>query len=273
MKDIKLLASSIVGMLVMFVFMATTSITTMTANIFTVSVYAEEKTENKYPIIPLSTNSNPIASLGLSEENRGNNSGADSKFLTHTNETYGISIQYPQDWTIKDNYRLNPDDPYITVASFFAPPGENLTLPREEVSVYIDTKQYKTTLEDYLEQPVILNNNTLAGGWENLQIIKAEQNSTLAERTAYKVALTYKDQISGGSIDRYLLDTGTPIEDKMYVISYWAHPQTYSKQQPTVQKMIDSFEILVEGTIDSEPPSLGQPNIQQPTSLAISPQQ
>jgi hypothetical protein len=266
MKDIKLLASSIVGMLVMFVFMATTSITTMTANIFTVSVYAEEKTENKYPIIPLSTNSNPIASLGLSEENRGNNSGADSKFLTHTNETYGISIQYPQDWTIKDNYRLNPDDPYITVASFFAPPGENLTLPREEVSVYIDTKQYKTTLEDYVQNTVLVNNNTVAGGWEDLKIIKAEQNSTLAERPAYKVALTYIDNTNGGPVDRYLMDTGTILGNNVYVVSYWADPQTYSKHQPTVQKMIDSFEILVDDTTGQNSSSSGGPNVRQPAS-------
>jgi hypothetical protein len=148
-------------------------------------------------------------------------------------------------------------------------------MPREEVSVYIDTEQYTTTLEDYLEQPVILNNNTLAGGWENLQIIKAEQNSTLAERPAYKVAMTYRDQIAGSSIDRYLLDTGTPVEDKMYVISYWAHPQTYSKMLPAVQKMMDSFEILVDDTFDSEPLSSGEPGTQQSvsTSVGVSPQQ
>jgi sugar lactone lactonase YvrE len=174
--------------------------------------------------------------------------GGSQELLKYVNTTYGIRIQYPKDWTIKDNYRLNPDDPYITVVSFFAPPGENLTMPREEVSVYIDTEQYTTTLEDYVQNTVLVNNNTLAGGWENLQIIKAEQNSTLAERPAYKVALTYTDQTNGGPVDRYLLDTGTVVGDKVYVISYWAHPQTYSKILPAVQKMMDSFEILVNDT-------------------------
>jgi DNA-binding beta-propeller fold protein YncE len=190
----------------------------------------------------------------------------DDKFLTYMNASYGIRIQYPQNWTIKDNYRLNPDDPYITIVSFFAPPGKNITSPREEVTVYVDTQQYRTSLEEYIQDTVLANNNTVLGDWEDIEIIKAELNSTLAERPAYKVAMTYRDQTNGGAIDRYLLDTGTVVGDKVYVISYWAQPQTYSKVLPNVQKMMDSFKILVNDTIDQDTPTSGEPRLQQSVS-------
>jgi hypothetical protein len=179
----------------------------------------------------------------------------DDKFLTYMNASYGIRIQYPQNWTIKDNYRLNPDDPYITIVSFFAPPEKNITSPREEVTVYVDTQQYRTSLEEYMLEPVLNNNNTQLGKWKNVSVVEFEENSTLAERPAYKVELKYIDEITGSPVDRYLLDTGTVVEDKVYVVSYWAEPQTYSELLPDVEKMVDSFEIL--DTIDSEPISLG----------------
>jgi hypothetical protein len=264
MKNIKMIATSICGTLLMFVILPT--ITTVTANIFRVAASAEEEIDNRYSIISLPIERKQISSMELAEENGRNNLEEGGEFLTYTNDTYGIRIQYPQNWTIKDNYRLNPDDPYITIVSFFAPPGKNITSPREEVTVYVDTQQYRTSLEEYIQDTVLANNNTVLGDWEDIEIIKAELNSTLAERPAYKVAMTYRDQTNGGAIDRYLLDTGTVVGDKVYVISYWAQPQTYSKVLPNVQKMMDSFKILVNDTIDQDTPTSGEPRLQQSVS-------
>jgi hypothetical protein len=261
MKYTKIAASSIFGMLLTFVILATASITTMTANIFMAAASAEEEMNNIYSIISLPIERKRISSLELAEGNGRDNLELGGEFLTYTNDTYGIRIQYPQNWTIKDNYRLNPDDPYITIVSFFAPPEKNITSPREEVTVYVDTQQYRTSLEEYIRDTVLVNNNTQLGGWDNIEIIKSEQNSTLAERPAYKVEMTYRDQTNGEPIDRYLMDTGTVVGDKVYVISYWAQPQTYSKELPDVQKMMDSFKILVNGTINQDPPTSGEPRL------------
>jgi hypothetical protein len=255
MKYTKIVASSIFGMLLTFVILATASITTMTANIFMAAASAEEEMNNIYSIISLPIERKRISSLELAEGNGRDNLELGGEFLTYTNDTYGIRIQYPQNWTIKDNYRLNPDDPYITIVSFFAPPEKNITSPREEVTVYVDTQQYRTSLEEYMLEPVLNNNNTQLGKWKNVSVVEFEENSTLAERPAYKVELKYIDEITGSPVDRYLLDTGTVVEDKVYVVSYWAEPQTYSELLPDVEKMVDSFEIL--DTIDSEPISLG----------------
>jgi hypothetical protein len=51
---------------------------------------------------------------------------------------------------------------------------------------------------------------------------------------------TYTDKLFGKAM---AMDIGTTKRDKAYVISYFAEPTKFSYYLPTIQRMIESFEI------------------------------
>jgi eukaryotic-like serine/threonine-protein kinase len=69
----------------------------------------------------------------------------------------------------------------------------------------------------------------------------AETNTfTLAGSNAYKVVYTFTlDQINYKKMDIWTIK-----DNKAYIINYLAETGKYTSYLPTIQKMVDSFEII-----------------------------
>jgi len=74
----------------------------------------------------------------------------------------------------------------------------------------------------------------------NFQLISSDTNTVLACHSAHSLVGTYYDLDHG---TQKVLETGTVIDDKGYYIQYIADEPKYSALLPTVQNMINSFEI------------------------------
>jgi hypothetical protein len=76
-------------------------------------------------------------SLGIGLHMLGNN----STYSTYQNNTYGIRVQYPSDWSMQE---LKSSGERINVAAFVSPTGPDSD-PTGDVSIYIDKLQNSTT--------------------------------------------------------------------------------------------------------------------------------
>jgi hypothetical protein len=127
----------------------------------------------------------------------------------------------------------------INIATFVSPTGPDFD-PTADVSIYLDKLHNSTTN---------LNNDAhfvAFTDYENITYLHAfkllelsTNSSILAGKPAYTLIGTYHP--SAGL--QKLMETGTIIGDKAYVVQYIADAPKYSDYLPAVQKMIDSLLI------------------------------
>ena len=165
------------------------------------------------------------ASAQTDSKNSSNN------LLTYQNPAYGIKIQYPSDWRVSENGMRD----YTNIVTFYSPlenladrVPEHLTLSRVDYSQNITLDQYNKFLNSTLEN--------IPG----VQII--ESNPTpLAGHPGYKVV--YLSMLSNIPFKFQDMLIWTIIGGKVYNISFNAEAAKYPTFLPTVQKMINSFQI------------------------------
>jgi hypothetical protein len=74
----------------------------------------------------------------------------------------------------------------------------------------------------------------------DFNIIETNTITLEAGNNAYKVVYTFTlEQINYKKMDIWTLQ-----DDKVYIINYLAETRKYSSYLPTIQKMVDSFEII-----------------------------
>jgi len=188
------------------------------------------------------------ASAALSDNN------ATSNFLTYENSTYGIKIQYPSEWLYKegeitgtnsnDNNNTAIDNssssPVQTIVSFA--PIKNPTASYLKIGV-IDLNTRSLNV-DLLANSLMANKAQVFPGMN----ISKLNSTTLAGSPAYKFVLTSNQD------NRKALNYFTVKEDKAYLIGYFAKsPEIYSTYLPTALKMVDTFQIIGNGTISQKP--------------------
>jgi tetratricopeptide (TPR) repeat protein len=155
---------------------------------------------------------------------------------TYVNSTYGIRVQYPSDWTIQES---NATGTLINIATFVSPTGSNFN-PTADIAIYMDKLHNSTTnLDNYAQYSL--------DGYKNFsafKLLRLNTNSTLARSSAYTIIGTYEGLSS--SLQK-LIEVGTIIGDKAYIIQYIADASKYFDYLPIVQKMIDSMQITSQG--------------------------
>jgi hypothetical protein len=161
----------------------------------------------------------------------GNSSAGDvTNVLTYENSTYGVKMQYPDNWTVEG---VNITDTTGNFANFFSPNSE-------VVQIYIDgLGSSGFPLNDYLNQSID-GYKSYPQTFPNFQLISSDMNTVLAGHSAYALVGTYYDLDHG---TQKVLEIGTLIDDTGYYIRYIADEPKYSALLPTVQNMINSFEI------------------------------
>jgi serine/threonine-protein kinase len=168
-----------------------------------------------------------LTQIALAQDN--STSPAETNFLTYENSTFGIKIQYPSSW-----------------AKQTADQGVTFVLPANG----------KNNLEQFLAK---LNVTGIVGFPPNVPLkamadrvvdgyrhflsnfqIESYANTTLGGNNAIKILYSYRNS-KNNSFNA--TDIATIKNDRLYVIQYYAESSKYQSYLPTLQKMIDSFQI------------------------------
>jgi eukaryotic-like serine/threonine-protein kinase len=156
-----------------------------------------------------------------------------SNFLTYENHSFGIKILYPANWNKQENTSSSSNNSTLYDIVIFSPPLKNSSSIIGKLAVKVDniSNIKPTTLANYTDA-------IISDLKQDFRV--TESNATLAGNPAYKVVYTGLEE----SVDLQAMLVMAIKGDRVYMISYTAEPENYSYYLPTVQKMIDSFEIL-----------------------------
>jgi eukaryotic-like serine/threonine-protein kinase len=155
---------------------------------------------------------------------------AATNLLTYQNPIQGIKMQYPSDWTVSQNGLRDFSD----VAGFFAPFGNisdvfpgRLILSIRHYSENVTLNEYNNLVNSSLRQPTV-------------QITESSP-STLAGNPAHKIVFLASPGIAPFKIETMLV--WMVKGNNVYTISFNSEPEKFPTYVPTVEKMINSFEL------------------------------
>jgi S1-C subfamily serine protease len=157
--------------------------------------------------------------------------------LTYQNSSYGIRIQYPANWT-KDEQDFDPNDTETNIVAFSSPLTSRFD--RYSETLYISMKRLtdqNMTLDEYAASVISDYNETLT----DFNLIESNTNITLGgdNKPAYRLIYTDRED----DVNYKTMEIGTIIGDRVYYIEYFAEEKKYSNYLPTIQMMINSFQI------------------------------
>jgi hypothetical protein len=166
----------------------------------------------------------------------------------YQNDTYGVRMLYPSNWTQQNNTVTAGDeqnntvtagdDRFLLISEFFSP--EEADRFFVDVTISIDTMPRTTNMISYRDQSIDIYRRD--PNFKDLQVLSASMgNFTLAGLPAYSFEISYTDPEFG---PQNMLEVGRIFEDRVYYIQYFADPPIYGKYFPTVERMIESFETL-----------------------------
>src|SRR5919197_3256691 len=173
-------------------------------------------------------------------------------FLTYTNPTYGIKIEYPYNWVI-DGTNYPEGKGGVQIAAFYLP-NVSEGLPFIRVGIDNLTKEFperqgKVDIIDYLKKALEGKNSK---GFPGFKLIESNlttpttYNSTLAgNHLTYRIIWTYTHPTYG---IRKSIEVGTVIGNNGYFIDYTAAEPKFPNYLSIIQKMINSFMIIRESS-------------------------
>jgi eukaryotic-like serine/threonine-protein kinase len=164
-----------------------------------------------------------------------------SNFLTYQNSTYGVKIQYPSNWGVQTGVNVfdekgNLVQP-IDIADI-APPIESD--PNAVAYFQIGVEQQLTPADT---KNIDLYLRSIINGYRfnstDFRLTSATTHATLAGRQAY--SLVFTDTYQGFPTKTMI--RGIVNGDKNYYLAFSAEAVKFDSFVPTVQKMINSFEL------------------------------
>jgi DNA-binding beta-propeller fold protein YncE len=162
-------------------------------------------------------------------------------FLSYENFDFGIKIDFSSDWEIDEN-DSNPDNRITDIARFQSPIEITSDKFPENLLIAVEDLPFlNETLDGYFQK----NINSRIDNSKDFKLIESNRNSILAGYPAYN--LVYASTIEDGT-NLKVMEIGTIISNKAYFIEYFAEAEKYDTYLPTIQKMIDSFEIITKPT-------------------------
>jgi len=167
-----------------------------------------------------------ISFLSLS----GVEASATTNFLTYQNPIQGIKMQYPSDWRVSQNGLRDFSD----IVGFYAPFGNLSDLFPARLIVSVKHYSENMTLDGYSN----FVNNSLKQ--PNVQVIKSSP-SILAGNPAHEVVLVASPGVVPFKIATILV--WTLKDNNVYTISFNSDQGKFLTYLPTVQKMINTFEL------------------------------
>ena len=153
---------------------------------------------------------------------------AQEQFLTYEDITTGVSIQFPSNW--EKSVNLN------NFVTFRAPPETDTRVYPAALGLKI---QELTSQNVPLQEVTKVQMSELKKTNPDLKISESS-STTLAGKPAHKVVFSATDN---DQVKRKALQLWTVVDNKAILITYKAQPDKYSSYLPTIEKMINSFQI------------------------------
>lgn len=162
----------------------------------------------------------------------------------YQNAILGLKIQYPSNWLVREHpYNATGNS---TIVSFISP----LLTP----STASSSGAAQNSFVPYVDIFVFDSKNVPLDQLVNGSVKSSLSNATLSQSKPITLKGNNPGRVIEYSIkiaDRYLFDRmqlWTESGNRVFVLSYTAEPQTYLTYLPTMQKMIQSFEIPASPT-------------------------
>ena len=178
-----------------------------------------------------------------------------ANFATYKNSAFGITIQYPFNWE-KMEEDEDQDSSEKQVVKFVPTVKDPLTkyssfiisihnMHRNNIKDFFKLFDKPTSDAISLRGFVLSHLTSLSTKLLDFKFIKPESyQTTLAENNlAQKIVYTYKEGTGDDAITAKAMEVLMVNDDKGYIISYHADSSNYLYYLPTVQKMINSFEL------------------------------
>ncbi|MEM8720085.1 MAG: protein kinase [Cyanobacteria bacterium P01_G01_bin.39] len=146
----------------------------------------------------------------------------------YENSGQGFKIGYPDDWS-----QQNRDDFFATGVVFFSPLENDSDQFKERVSILVEDLG-EISLEQYTEESL--------AEIERLSDpnVGEAQTITIGQESGRKIV--YEGSENGSAVRRM---QAWSVKDKQaYVLTYTARPESYDTYFPTVERMIESFEMI-----------------------------
>ncbi|MEO1341226.1 MAG: PsbP-related protein, partial [Cyanobacteria bacterium J06635_13] len=161
----------------------------------------------------------------------GLNKNAQEDFAEYINDDYQFSLQYPETWSKREI-----DDPITGEIAVFASPQEtNTDLYAEKVHIAVEyLSSEPISLEEYSQ--TVLNRIREAEGSIELY----EDSKTTIDNLPARTVVYSRQE---GSLQLRQMEAFTIKNNQVYVAIYTAERAKFSKFYPTVEKIIDSWEI------------------------------
>ncbi|MGB7956627.1 MAG: PsbP-related protein [Candidatus Nitrosopolaris sp.] len=155
-----------------------------------------------------------------------------TNILTYKNSTYGIKIQYPSSWDEEQNG--TKQDTETDIITFYPPAvNSNASL---DVTMDDISDEKGVSLSQYASDDI----GDLKQSLKDFKLISSDiKNIILSGLPAYKSIYTYSDE----STIFKDMEIGTIKGDKAYILTYEAGANEYDRYLPTVNGLINSFQI------------------------------
>ena len=157
---------------------------------------------------------------------------AKAGFLTYENPTHGIRIKYPADWK-----KVEEGLPSSMVVAFVLPRESDSDKYLQRLVIAINKLRVNMSVDEYSEAYI----NESGELYTDFKILESSA-STLAGNPAHKIVFTWKEQDSD-VVKKYMRLLSIK-DKKAYIVAFDAEAGKYSDYLPTVEGMIDSFEIM-----------------------------
>jgi len=210
----------------------TVAIVVITAAGLMIGMFATELTQ-----ITLAQKNTSISAIQPDPQSATSNSttnatATNAKFLTYENSTLGIKIQYPSNWTkqtakggiafvVLPTWDNNNPEQFLAKLNVTGIMGFPPNVPLKAMADRV-IDGYKHFLRNFQ--------------------IESYANSTLGSNNAIKIVYRYADPKNNSSF--MATDIATIKSDRLYVIQYYAQSPKYQNYLPTLQKMVNSFQII-----------------------------
>jgi eukaryotic-like serine/threonine-protein kinase len=162
---------------------------------------------------------------------------SNNNFLTYENPTHGVRIRYPPDWQKIEH--LSGNSFWI---DFTSPSKSEANAFPATVSVSVKglNESTSTTIRDYLNGVI----NKAKQSLPDFQIIEPNRDTNITGTSASKIVYSFLSQDPVVQAHFQSMNIWTIKDKKVYGISYTEIKSLYPTYLPTVQKMIDSFEVI-----------------------------
>ena len=196
----------------------------------------------------------PQHAMAQTFNKRTDNKESKSNFFRYENPSYGITIQYPNDWNRIKPVTFNGHHD-IAIVEFKSPSEKPLQNDLATIRILVHNltshnmlDQFTTFFDKTDSQKILLRGfilsyftSLLTKKLPDFVFIKSEsdEKTTLADNPAQKIVYQYRDEQDIIKAMEVLTVKG----DRGFIISYTAEASKYPDFIPIIKKMMDSFEI------------------------------